>query len=214
MKRLLMALVGAFTLLGAPGAFAQISDIDGRWSFGGGFTSFSLTGLDAPQMKDLGFESSIPGFYFGASLDYAFSAIEGLNVEPGVYITHYGKPFKFGLAENHKSYHANYIYIPINLKYSIPLAGDAFGMALYTGPRFNLGMGGNMFSTGKTYPAIRPYDAQWGFGIGFMIQDAILIRGGYDLGVTNCLKTNKDLNFEDKVARRNALYVGASFLFR
>ena len=24
----------------------------------------------------------------------------------------------------------------------------------------------------------------------------------------------KDLNFEDKVARRNALYVGASFLFR
>ena len=201
-----MALVGAFTLLGAPGAFAQISDIDGRWSFGGGFTGFNLAGLDGGKM--------IPGFYFGASLDYDFSSIEGLTVEPGVYITHYGKPFRFGLADNDKAYHANYIHIPVNLKYTFPLAVDALGLALYTGPRFNLGMGGNMFSTGKNYPAVRPYDAQWGFGLAFSVRDAILIRGGYDLGVTNSFKKNKDLNLEDRIANRNAFLVGLSFLFR
>ncbi len=209
-----MVLVGAFTLLSAPGAFAQLSDIDGRWSFGGGFTGFSLTGIDAPKMKEWGFEDMIPGFYFGVSLDYAFSSIEGLTVEPGVYITHYGKPFTFGLSENHKSYHANYIHIPLNLKYSFPFDSQAFGVAVYTGPRLNLGMGGNMFSTGKTYPAIRPYEAQWGFGLAISIQDAILLKGGYDLGITNCLKNNKDLAFEDGIARRNAFLVGLSFLFR
>lgn len=214
MKRLLVALIGTFMLLNVPGAFAQIADIDGRWSFGGGFTGFSLTGIDAEKMERLGFENMIPGFYFGASLDYDFSAIEGLTVEPGVYITHYGKAFQFGLSDSHKSYHANYVHIPLNLKYTIPLYDEALGLAVYTGPRFNLGMGGNMFSPGKTYPGIRPYEAQWGFGIAVAVQDAILIRGGYDLGVTNCVKNNKDLSLEDEVVRRNAFFVGVSFLFK
>lgn len=33
----------------------------------------------------------MPGFYFGVNYDYAFSTIDGLTVEPGLYFMHYSK---------------------------------------------------------------------------------------------------------------------------
>ena len=71
-----------------------------------------------------------------------------------------------------------------------------------------------MFSAGKTYPGLKPFDAQWGFGLAFTLQDAIVIRGGYDIGITNCIKNNKDLSFDDLIIKRNTLTIGANFLFK
>ena len=78
----------------------------------------------------------------------------------------------------------------------------------------NLGVGGNSFSTGNTYPSIRPYDAQWGIGAGITVADAIVIRGGYDFGITKCLKDNKDIGYDDEIAYRNTFNIGVSFLFK
>ena len=214
MKKIAVALIGALMLLASPKVSAQLSDVDGTWSFGGGFTGFSLGGADADVVKRLGFENTIPGFYFGAALDYAFSAIEGLTVEPGAYISHYGKTFKFGLADDHKSYHANYLQIPLNLKYAFPTDNSSFGISIYTGPRFNIGVGGNMFSTGKTYPGLKPFDAQWGFGVAFSVAEAIILRGGYDICLTNCLRNNKELGFDNEIVRRNSFNIGVNFLFK
>jgi hypothetical protein len=61
--------------------------IDKKWTAGGGYTSFSLSGADADKVMDGG----MPGFYFGVNYDYAFSTIDGLTVEPGLYFMHYGK---------------------------------------------------------------------------------------------------------------------------
>ena len=214
MKKVAIVIVGALMLLSSPKAFSQLSNVDGTWSFGGGFTGFSLGGADAEVVKRMGFESMIPGFYFGASLDYAFSSVDGLTVEPGAYLAHYGKTFKFGLAEDHKAYHANYLTIPINLKYAFPMDDAAFGMAVYTGPRFNIGVGGNMFSTGKTYPGLKPVDAQWGFGLAVSVAEAIVLRGDYAISLTNCLRDNKELNFNDEIIRRNSFFLGVNFLFK
>ena len=110
------------------------------------------------------------------------------------------------------SYHANYLSVPIHLKYAIP-TGEAFGLALFTGPRFNLGIGGNMFSSGKKYPGLMPVDAQWGFGIAATIQEAVVIQAGYDTGLTKGIKDNKDLSYADIIAHRDTYHVGVCFVF-
>ena len=212
MKRLFTVVLTAILLFFGSNAFAQLSLGEGRWSAGGGATFFGLAGSDAEVLEKFGFPNSIPGFYFGVNLDYAFSTIDGLSVEPGVYVMHYGKPFKFGLGDDRKSYHANYLSVPIHLKYAIPTGGD-FGLALFTGPRFNVGIGGNMLSSGKTYPGLMPVDAQWGFGIAATIQEAVVIQAGYDTGLTKAIKDNKDLSYADIIAHRDTYHVGVCFVF-
>ena len=195
------------SLLGTS-AFAQMAQGEYRMTAGGGFTMFSLTGSDSERVMD----EILPGFYFGADIDYAFSTIEGLSVETGGYIMHYGKAFSFNKAEA-KSYHANYLRIPINLKYEIPMDTDGFALAAFTGPRFNLGLVGNMFSTGVTNMGLMRPDAQWGFGISAIIQDAIVFRAGYDLGITKCIKDNSALGFNDLNVKRNSFCFGVGFAF-
>lgn len=215
MKKVLFTLIGACMLLASPKVSGQITNIDGVWSFGGGYSMFNLSGESAEKAKALGFQP-IPGFYFGVMLDYPFSAIEGFTLEPGLNIVHYGKSFIFGNSadKKNKSYHANFFNIPVNLKYTFPAGDSGFGLAVFTGPRLNLGVGGNCFSTGNTYPAIRPYDAQWGVGLGVTIADAVVLRGEYNFGITKCLKDNKDIGYNDEIAYRNTLNIGVSFLFK
>lgn len=208
MKRLFSVILAAMLSLLGTSAFAQMAQGEYRMTAGGGFSMFSLTGSD----KGLVFDEAIPGFYFGADIDYAFSPIEGLSVETGAYVMHYGKAFSFKRNEA-KSYHANYIRVPINLKYEFPLETDGFALAAFTGPRFNLGLAGNMFSTGSTYMGIKPVDAQWGFGVSAIIQDAIVFRAGYDLGLTKCIKDNKEHGYNDANVMRNTLYFGVGFAF-
>ena len=208
MKRLFTLILAAMLSLLGTSAFAQMAQGEYRMTAGGGFTMFSLTGSDSERVMD----EILPGFYFGADIDYAFSTIEGLSVETGGYIMHYGKAFSFNKAEA-KSYHANYLRIPINLKYEIPMDTDGFALAAYTGPRFNLGLAGNMFSTGVTYMGLMRPDAPWGFGISAIIQDAIVFRAGYDLGITKCIKDNSALGFNDLNVKRNSFCFGVGFAF-
>ncbi|MBP5218280.1 MAG: outer membrane beta-barrel protein [Bacteroidales bacterium] len=208
MKKVFTIILTAILSLYGTGAYAQMVQGEYRMTAGGGFTMFSLTGSD----KGLVMDEVIPGFYFGADIDYAFSTIEGLSVETGAYIMHYGKAFSFNKGEA-KSYHANYIRIPVNLKYEIPMETDGFALAAFTGPRFNLGLAGNMFSTGLTYMGLRGPDAQWGFGLSAIIQDAIVLRAGYDLGITKCIKDSKALGYNDINVMRNTLYFGVGFAF-
>ncbi len=208
MKRLFTLILAAMLSLLGTSAFAQMAQGEYRMTAGGGFTMFSLTGSDSERVMD----EILPGFYFGADIDYAFSTIEGLSVETGGYIMHYGKAFSFNKAEA-KSYHANYLRIPINLKYEIPMDTDGFALAAFTGPRFNLGLVGNMFSTGVTNMGLMRPDAQWGFGISAIIQDAIVFRAGYDLGITKCIKDNSALGFNDLNVKRNSFCFGVGFAF-
>jgi hypothetical protein len=200
MKKILTIVSAAVLMLLGTNASAQ------QWTAAGGFSTFTLSGEDGSKV----FDESIPGFYFGVNYDYAFSTIDGLTVEPGLYIMHYGKEFSYMTAT--KSYHANYIRIPVNIKYTMPIESN-FSISGFTGPRFNLGIGGNMFSKGETYMGLKLTDAQWGFGIAAMIQDAIQIRAGYDLGLTKCIKDNTGMGFDNLKAYRNTMYVGVGFSF-
>lgn len=71
-----------------------------------------------------------------------------------------------------------------------------------------------MFSTGKTYPGLKPIDAQWGFGLAVALAEAVAIRGEYNISLTNCLRDNKEFNFDDEIIRRNSFSVGVSFMFK
>ena len=70
MKKFLTIIMAASMLLIGTNASAQ------KWTAGGGFTSFSLSGEDAKYVMD----GSMPGFYFGVNYDYAFSTIDGLTL--------------------------------------------------------------------------------------------------------------------------------------
>ena len=202
MKKFFTIVLAASMLLIGSSTYAQ------KWTAGGGFTSFSLSGADSKKSMD----ESVPGFYFGVNYDYAFSTIEGLTVEPGLYFIHYGKDAELPVGS--KSYRANYLRVPINIKYTLPFDSN-ISVAAFTGPRFNMALGGNMFSKGETYPSLKNFDAQWGFGISAVIVEAIMLRAGYDLGLTKCIK-NKTKHPEwenDLKAYRNTFYVGVGFAF-
>ena len=70
-----------------------------------------------------------------------------------------------------------------------------------------------MFSTGKTYPSLRPIEAQWGVGRAITIQDAAIIRAGYDTGLLRGIRDNKDLGYDDVQAHRDVFSIGLSFIF-
>ncbi|MCQ2120005.1 MAG: porin family protein [Bacteroidales bacterium] len=200
MKKLFATILAASLLLVGMDASAQ------TWTAAGGYTTFNLAGEDSQLVMD----EALPGFYFGVSYDYAFSTIDGLTVEPGLYISHYGKEFGYKTFE--KSYHANYLSVPLNIKYEIPMEGS-FALTAFTGPRFNLGIGGNMFSKGESYMGLKIGDAQWGFGLSAMLEDAIMIRGGYDFGLTKCIKDNTKVGFDNLKVFRNTIYFGVGFVF-
>ncbi len=200
MRKLLTIALAATMLFAGANASAQ------RWTAGGGYTMFNLSGSDSKLVMD----ESVPGFYFGVSFDYPFSSIEGLTVEPGVYLTHYGKDFQTAFTSSSKSYHANYILVPVNLKYEIPMESNV-NVAFFTGPRFNFGFGGNMFSKGETYPGLKGLDAQWGLGASVVISEAILLRAGYDFGLTKCIKNHN--SWDDIKVYRNTFSFGIGFIF-
>lgn len=204
MKKFFTIVLAASMLLIGSNASAQ------QWTAAGGYTSFSLSGSDADKVMD----GSMPGFYFGINLDYAFSTIEGLTVEPGLYFVHYGKDFTLPYNVESNAYRANYFRIPVNLKYTFPFASSVSLTAL-TGPRFNLGLGGNVFSKGITYPSLKNFDAQWGFGVSATIVDAVTFRAGYDLGLSKCVKNKtKHTDWGDNLkVYRNTFYVGVGFAF-
>ena len=193
----LILLVVAASLMFSTKASAQ-------WEAGGGIASFSHKGSDRVLKEN------IPGFYFGASYNLFFSPLEGLSFEPGAYIIHYGKTFTYidGLAE--KAYRANYIHIPLNIKYTYEV-GDDLSLGVFTGPRFNTGLGGNMFSKGETFPALRWMDAQWGLGIALTYAEAVQLRLGYDYGLTRAVR-DRGGNKNQKV-HRNSILFGVAFLF-
>ena len=205
MKKFFTIVLAASMLLIGSNVSAQ------RWTAGGGFTSFSLSGSDAKKVMD----GNIPGFYFGVNYDYAFSTIEGLTVEPGLYFLHYGQDRTMAFTVVSKPYRANYLRVPLNIKYTLPFDSN-ISFSVLTGPRFNLGIGGNMFSKGETYPGIKGFDAQWGFGVSAVIVDAIMLRAGYDLGLTKCVKNNSkdhEVAWSDLKVNRNTFYVGIGFAF-
>ena len=106
MKKFITAILVASMLMVGSKASAQ------TWTAAGGYTTFSLMGSDVSGsfLEEI---PAMPGFYFGVNYDYAFSAIDGLTVEPGAYFMHYGKEYSFGPAK--RSYHANYVRVPVNI---------------------------------------------------------------------------------------------------
>ncbi len=196
MKKLAFVLALAASLLIATPASAQTG-------VGFGYTMFNHSGSE----KML--EEGIPGFYFGVCHNFATSPLEGLSFEPGVYLVHYGKTFSYlGYAEN--EYRANYLAIPVNIKYTIE-AGSDMTFSCMTGPRFNIGIGGNMFSRGDTYMGLKLTDAQWGIGGALTYSEAIQFRIGYDFGLTKAVKIKG--NSADPKIFRNVLHVGVAFNF-
>ena len=205
MKKFLTFILAASLMMAA----GEKASAQAYWTAAGGFTTFSLSGADSKAFD----VPSVPGFYFGVNLDYAFSPIDNLTVEPGAYIMHYGREFTIlpGVIEaKSRPYHANYIRIPVNLKYTFDSGSNA-EFSVFTGPRFNFGIGGNMFD--KDYSALKLSDAQWGLGASVLIADAVMVRGGYDFGLTRCVKDNNPFGEENLKVYRNTFYIGIGFAF-
>jgi len=210
MKKICIAAFAALGMLFSINANAQLS-------FGGGFASMSFSGADAGTSTigaKYADEASLPGFYIGVAYDYAFSSLDGLTVEPGVYFEHFGKTFEgsvAGVTIAEQKAHANYLLIPINIKYSYEIAPD-FKVGAYTGPRFNFGFGSAMKDVDKAADGgmgLKLFNAAWGIGASFTYANAVQLRMGYDWGFNKALKDP----YNDSKVRRNEFHIGLAFLF-
>jgi len=220
MKKTIFVAFTAAMMLTSINANAQLS-------FGGGFTSMSFGGADAAStitsnsLRPMS-EMKLPGFYFGVNYDIAFSTLEGLTLEPGLYFEHYGKDFdaatnssitsRTATSQKHK---ANYFKIPINIKYSYEIAPD-FKVSAFTGPRFNIGFGSiNLKAFNKGGLGVKAFDAAWGLGAAFTYADAVQLRLGYDWGFGKQLYGSTDLNekLSSQKVRRREFHIGVAFLF-
>ena len=209
MRKTITIVLASLLTLAFSNAYAQIEN--GQWSAGGGFTTMSLAGADKGKV----FDEIIPGYFFGASLDYAFSTIDGLTVEPGVYIVHYGKTFATYLATHENSHKGNYIHVPLNIKYAFLTEPD-LRVSAFTGPRINIGLGGSLFDNSANYAGLKLFDSQWGIGASVLFKEAISLSAGYDFGISRCArdKTVDKAKIRDNAqVRRNSFYFGVGFAF-
>lgn len=214
MKKFFTTVFAAALMLVSVNGFAQ-------WTVGGGFANTSFGGGDKDVLESGWEKTSMPGFYFGVSYEIPFTSLEGLAFEPGAYFEHYGRSFR-ALSANaddpssltsalinaasEKSYHLNYIAIPVTVKYTYELASD-LSIGAYTGPKFDFGFAGNSFD--KSRLGVKNFDAQWSLGYVINYSDAIQFRMGYNWGL------NKDAKgvYDDLKVRRNQFQVGVGFMF-
>lgn len=206
MKKFRVILAIAASLLCGQAAFAQING-----SVGAGYATTSFSGADCSE-----FLRNLPlrGFYASVSREFFFSALAGLTFEPGFYYYYQSARNELAVAgeKGSKFIKMHYISMPFNIKYTVEFAPSLRG-SFYTGPALNVGLFGDLYDEDKfvTNKSLEPtrhltrVNAQWGFGLGFTVAEAVQLKLGYAVGLSRLIP--------EQEVRPNTFTVGAAFLF-
>ncbi len=202
------AIVIASLLLG--GVSMQAQGI--KWSVEGGYlgskVSVSVSGVSGSV--------DFNGFYAGVGADFAMKA-ENLSIASGLFWDY--KSMDLGVGD----VKANYIRVPVQLKYTYP-AAEGIKLFASAGPSINVGTFGKA-DVNPNYiyddydDTTDPYDdnafgkdalkrihVQLGLSVGIVISEQFIISLGYDYGLTKGV----DVNLTNRV---NAFKVGVGYSF-
>lgn len=171
-------------------------------------------------------EDALNGFYVG--LDYNIQLAGNFGVAPGVYYSNSTKTSSNGIgsgifsAKGDFKYKEQYISVPVNFNYRLPLADD-FAIALYAGPTFSYGISSTLDSEGSLTIAgiqlgadnrgnlydndnYKPFDVMLGGGVAFDYLNQLRLSLGYNYGMLD--RDGSNFSFH-----RSYLHMGISYLF-
>ena len=201
MKKIKILLLAAALLSGAS-AFAQQN-----WNAGVGYATTSFHGADCSQFL---IKHPLHGFYAGVSHEFYFSALAGLTFEPGAYF-YYQSGRNADATPKYIKMH--YLSLPLDVKYTFNVTTGATA-AFFTGPVFNLGLFGNLYSknvfeTNKDVSdpsrQLTQANLQWNIGAAVTIADAVQIRVRYAFGISRLIP--------EQEVHSNTLSLGLGLLF-
>lgn len=131
------------------------------------------------------------GFTGGVMAEFTAPLI-GVGADVSVLYVHRNNNFMASMGDDgammNKTAKANYIDIPLNLKWKISIPGVSKIIApfLTTGPDFAFLCGK---STVENIVKVRSFDLAWNFGFGLQLVNKVQIAASYGLGLTKVLKT-------------------------
>jgi len=191
MKKLVLVLFAGITVASAN------AQVQFGVKAGGNFAT--QTGSDAGDSRTLF------GFNAGAFLKLAIQ--RGLSVQPELVYSGQGARYDVGGVTS--SYHANYLNIPILLKFS-----HGSGAYFETGPQFgfltsaSVHQGGNSTNDKDFYHSS---DFAWVFGIGYKIpQSPVGIDFRYNVGLSNV--EDREFTGEHGSVRNDVLQLGITYV--
>jgi hypothetical protein len=203
MKKFLLPL---FVILFSVASFINAqSDL----SFGpiGGLNISTFNGKDANQLGNL---SSKTGVYIGGFLNYRFSELFAL--QPEVVYTMKGADATVNINDVNANltYSANYIEIPVLLKFYIPISGArTVKPSLYVGPAFAFNVSSNVTVSANNQTqtvdmssSTKGFDfgVAFGGGVGFVLgKDLLDISVRYTLGITTTDNSPSNLSVTNGV---------------
>lgn len=208
MKKIILSI--ALVAIAASSAMAQVG-------VGVGYLSSTATS----KISDSSSSTTSNGFYAGG--DYDVNVAKNLYIAPGLYygFTQYKTEGSVGsLASATSTTTDQYLAVPVNVKYSYPVASN-IKLFAYAGPRLDFGLSSKTKVTASAlgvsgeetvdnYGDDSNYnrvDLSLGCGCGVELFDMVRVSVGYNFGFL-------DLNKSDNITtKKNSLNVGAAFIF-
>ena len=191
MKKLVLVLFAGITVASAN------AQVQFGVKAGGNFAT--QTGSDAGDSRTL--------FGFNAGVFLKLAIQRGVSVQPELVYSGQGARYDVGGVTS--SYHANYLNIPILLKFS-----HGSGAYFETGPQFgfltsaSVHQGGNSTDDKNSYHSS---DLAWVFGIGYKIpQSPVGIDFRYNVGLTNV--EDREFTGEHGSVRNDVLQLGITYV--
>jgi hypothetical protein len=155
--------------------------------------------------SDAGDSRTLFGFNAGAFLKLPIQ--RGLSVQPE--LVYSGQGARYDVGGTTTSYHANYLNIPILLKFS-HRAGPYFE----TGPQFGFIMNASIKAVGNSVDDKASYkssDFSWVFGVGYKIpQSPLGIDFRYNVGLSNI--EDRDVTNLNGSIRNDVLQLGLTYV--
>jgi Outer membrane protein beta-barrel domain len=162
------------------------------------------------------FDYPLPGWMVGQNETSSFAGtiydslgakpakMAGLSIKPG--IEYIGKGAKFPGGGGNPSLKLNYLEIPIDILYHLPVgAGDLHGGL---GPYFaeGLGGGGPNGIYGQNAGGFKRFDAGLNLNLGYRFDNGVAIDLGYDLGLANVEYASQDVSGHTRTLSINLGY--------
>ena len=138
------------------------------------------------------------------SLGHKPAKMAGLSIKPG--IEYIGKGAKFPGGGAHSSLNLNYLEIPIDVLYHLPVGPGDLHAGL--GPYFaeGLGGGGPNGIYGQNAGGFKRFDAGINLSLGYRFNNGVAIDLGYDLGLANVEYASQDVKGHTRALSINLGY--------
>ena len=153
---------------------------------------------------------NISGFTGGLMAEFTVPII-GIGLDASVMYTRKGSTLKEVTTGISKDQHADYVEIPINLKYkfSLPVVGSVLAPFVYAGPSFGFKVGDNFEDQYKD----KSFETAINVGIGVELFNHLQVAGQYGWGLGKAMEIDNNYLNTALNGKSRAWTITAAYLF-